>query len=350
MSNDFMRTNSVFKKRILNFAFQMIAWTIIAVIPFLLGPSKPAGRQGLPVPLLASWMLLAIFYFLNYYVFIPGILFRERVSIYTFIVALSAVLFISISELSIRFLKDRIHAVPSDFFVIGRLASLVSFLLIFLVSLSTAVIRELFDAWGKKQKAETARKEAELASLKLQVNPHFLFNTLYSIHYLVVSKSDIAPDAILKLSGLMRFLLSESQEKFIPLPKEVEYIQKYIDLQKLRISERTSVAFEIVGDYSTRQIAPLLLFPFVENAFKYGVSSHEETTIYIGLLVTENIIQFVVNNKKFQTIDEHKKNNIGLQNVSNRLNLIYPRLHQLKIINGENTFSIDLRIYDEPLF
>jgi LytS/YehU family sensor histidine kinase len=253
---------------------------------------------------------------------------------------------IFIPELLIRFLKDIPRAKSSEFYIIGRLSLCVSFLTVFLVSSSSAIIKELFDSWHKKQIAETGKVEAELASLRLQVNPHFLFNTLYNIHYLTVNKSDKAPEAILKLSDMMRFLLTETQKDFIPLQIEIDFINMYINLQELRIPDSTKVKFEIIGDYTTRQIAPLILFPFVENAFKYGISTHEETLIYIGLLISERMIQFDVNNKKFQTIDEVEKNNIGIKNVSNRLDMIYPRLHELKIFNEKDQFSIELRLFN----
>ena len=333
------------RKQILEFAFQVIAWAIVMSIPFFFGKPENAMPRGIPLPILFHWIILAFFYFANCYMLIPRILFKKKVLLYAGIVLFCFVSIISLPELFISFLKDVPHAIPSEYHVIGQLSSCVSLLTVFLVSSSIAVIKELFDTWHKKQVAEAEKVEAELASLRLQVNPHFLFNTLYNIHYLTISKSDNAPDAILKLSDMMRFLLSESQEKFVPLQKELEYIQKYIALQKLRISHNTKVEFKITGDYSTIQIAPLILFPFVENAFKYGVSSHNETSIYIGLLISEKMIQFDVSNKKFKTIDEVEKNNIGLKNVTNRLNLIYPRLHELKIFDKKESFSVDLRIF-----
>lgn len=341
----FKGKESIPRKRVLEFAFQVIAWAIVMSIPFFFGRPENDMPRGIPLPILFHWILLALFYFANCYMLIPRILFKKKVLLYSVIVLFCFVSIISFPVLFIWFIKDVPHAFPSEYHIIGQLSSCVSLLTVFLVSSSIAVIKELLDTWHKQQVAEAEKVEAELASLRLQVNPHFLFNTLYNIYYLTVSKSDNAPDAILKLSDMMRFLLSESHEKFVPLQKEIEYIQMYIDLQKLRISHNTKVEFKITGDYSTKQIAPLILFPFVENAFKYGVSSHKETSIYIGLLISEKMIQFDLSNGKFKTIDEVEKNNIGLKNVTNRLNLIYPRLHELKIFDKKDSFSIDLRIF-----
>jgi len=343
---EFKVKDAAHKKKILELAFQVIGWAIVVSIPFFFGTPENVPPRVMPLPIVFFWMTLAAFYFLNYYVLIPRVLFKKKVLLYVVIILSCTIALISIPELFIRFLKDMPHENSSEFYIIGRLSLCVSLLAIFLVSSSSAVIKELFDSWHKKQIAESGKIEAELASLRLQVNPHFLFNTLYNIHYLTVNKSDKAPEAILKLSDMMRFLLTESQMDFIPLQIEIEFINKYINLQELRIPDSTKVKFEITGDYTSRQIAPLILFPFVENAFKYGISSHEETYIYIGLLISERMIQFDVNNKKFQTIDEAEKNNIGLKNVSNRLDIIYPRLHELKIFNEKDKFSIELRLFN----
>lgn len=337
--------DTTLRKQILEIAFQVIAWAIVMSTPFFFEKPGNAPPGDLPLPILFPWIILALFYFANYYVLIPRILFKKKVLVYVGIVLFCFISVVFLPELFIRVMKDIPRAIPSEFHIIGQLSSCVSFLAIFLVSSSSAVIKELFDTWHKQQVAEAEKVEVELASLRLQVNPHFLFNTLYNIYYLTVAKSDKAPDAILKLSDMMRFLLTESQWDFIPLKKEIEFIYMYINLQELRIPDSTKVKFEIIGDYTTRQIAPLILFPFVENAFKYGLSSHEETYIYIGLLISEKMIQFDVNNKKFQTINEAEKTNIGLKNVSNRLDLIYPRLHELKIFNEKDNFSIELRVY-----
>lgn len=331
-------------KRRMEFAIQLIAWTIILSAPIFFRPPVDVPARANSFFIIFPSLFLAAFYFGNYYLFIPRILFRKRIVLYVLIVfACTPIIFLP--ELFVKFSSGHFSSVPLELRDFGRLSSTVFFLLTFVISSSIAVIKELFETWDNTQRAEAEKVEAELASLRFQVNPHFLFNTLYNIYYLSANKSDNAPEAILKLSDMMRFLMIDSQEKYISLRKEVDYIQRYIDLQKMRISEKTTVRFVIVGDSSTRQIAPLLLFPFIENAFKYGVSSHEETTIYIGLLISDRMIQFEVTNQKYQTVDEAGRNNIGLKNVTNRLQLIYPRLHKLEITNEKKSFNVHLRIF-----
>lgn len=332
------------KKR-MEFAIQLIAWAIILSAPIFLRPPVDVPARATTFFMITPSLFLAAFYFGNYYLFIPQILFRKQIALYVLVIFACTLTIIFIPELMEKFSSGYFPSAPPEIKKLGRLSSTVFFLLTFVISSSIAVIKELFETWDKNQRAEAEKVEAELASLRLQVNPHFLFNTLYSIYYLSANKSDNAPLAILKLSDMMRFIMTDSQEKHILLQNEIDYIQQYIDLQKMRISEKTTVRFDIVGDLSSRQIAPLILFPFVENAFKYGVSSHEGATIYIGLLVSDTMMQFEVTNQKFQSIDEAGKNNIGLKNVTNRLQLIYPNLHRLEISNEEKRFNVHLRIF-----
>ncbi len=329
----------------MEFAIQLIAWAIILSAPIFFRPQVDVPPQATSFFMIGPSLFLAAFYFGNYYLLIPQILFRKRIVLYVLVVFACIFIIIFLPELIAKFNLGYLPSAPKEMRDLGRLSSTVFSLLTFVISSSIAVIKELFETWDKKQRAEAEKAEAELASLRLQVNPHFLFNTLYNIYYLSVNKSDNAPGAVLKLSDMMRFLMIDSQEKYISLRKEVDYIQRYIDLQKMRISEKTTVKFIVVGDSSSRQIAPLLLFPFVENAFKYGVSSHEETSIYIGLLISDTMIQFEVTNQKYQTVDEAGRNNIGLKNVTNRLQLIYPRLHKLEISNEKKSFNVHLRIF-----
>ncbi len=192
--------------------------------------------------------------------------------------------------------------------------------------------------------AESEKAKAELAFLKSQINPHFLFNTLYSIYYLTLKKSDDAPEAVMKLSDIMRFVLTETQSDFVPLQKEIEYIEKYIDLQKLRISEKTKVNYTLEGDLSSLQIAPLILIPFVENAFKYGVSSCVNTSINLTIQIVDNKMDFKLSNKKIESDSETESSQIGIDNVQQRLRLIYPQKHNLSINDEEEYYSVTLSI------
>ena len=121
--------------------------------------------------------------------------------------------------------------------------------------------------------AEKEKVNAELSYLKAQINPHFLFNTLNSIYSLAIEKSDYTATAVVKLSSMMRYVITDASHKFVPLEKEINYISNYIELQKLRIDSSIKLMYTVTGDISDKKIAPLVLISFIENAFKYGVNA-----------------------------------------------------------------------------
>jgi two-component system, LytTR family, sensor kinase len=333
------------KKRYLKIAFQVIAWALFISAPFFFEPPGEAHKDKMPLLIIIPWIFLIAFYYSNYYLFIPKVLFKKKVGLYIFILLLCLFCFLFLPEVLIYFNHTVLpKSIPNDAPALAHLGSIVFFLLTFIISSSISVINELFFSWSKKQQLEVEKSKAELAFFQSQINPHFLFNTLYSIYYLAINKSDKAPEAVMKLSDIMRFVLTESQCDYIPLQNEIDYISKYIDLQKLRISEKTKINFEIEGSSNEKRIAPLLLIPFVENAFKYGVSSHTETTIEIMLKVSGTALEFAVSNNKFSTVSESEKNKIGLENVKQRLLLQYALKHKLTISNEENRFSVNLMI------
>jgi LytS/YehU family sensor histidine kinase len=213
-----------------------------------------------------------------------------------------------------------------------------------MVSTGTRVISYWFESERNRIRAEKEKSVAELSALKAQINPHFLFNVLNSIYFLSRKKSDATPEVILKLSDLMRFLLTETTAGYIPLEKEVESIRQYIDLQKLRLTEKTKIIFETIGEAGNLSIAPLLLLPFVENAFKYGVSSHRHSEIMISLTMMQDRLMFMVKNGKAGTPVSEKSTGTGLKNVVRRLNLTYPDKHALKIGETETGYVVELKI------
>jgi LytS/YehU family sensor histidine kinase len=197
-----------------------------------------------------------------------------------------------------------------------------------------------------KQELETEKLTSELGFLKSQINPHFLFNTLNNICSLARKKSDETEPALLKLSEIMRYMIHDSLEDKVLLSKEIEYLHNYIELHLLRLSGKVRVEFSIIGDPASRMIEPLLLIPFVENAFKHGVSYQEDPPITILIRIVDDMIQFQVENRIFGSTDGAlpEESGIGLRNVRRRLDLLYPGKHELKIVEEEKTFRVDLTI------
>ncbi|GAA4274510.1 hypothetical protein GCM10022258_38060 [Aquimarina gracilis] len=192
------------------------------------------------------------------------------------------------------------------------------------------------------KETEAQRTETELQFLKAQLNPHFLFNSLNSVYSLVRNKSNDAPEAVLTLSELMRYMLYEANQEIVPLIKEIEYIKNYVSLQRLRLSNSEDVKLSIKGEYEKKKIYPLLLISFIENAFKYGTDFKGVTDINIRIEVIENTLKFNVSN----IIGVYRKNKsnsgVGLTNIKNRLELLYPDLHTLGIKEDNGRYMVDL--------
>jgi sensor histidine kinase YesM len=201
------------------------------------------------------------------------------------------------------------------------------------------------------QESEKQKLDAELSFLKAQINPHFLFNTLNSIYTLAVKKSDLTASAIVKLSGMMRYVITEAQTEFVSLNKELLYVSNYIDLQKIRLGNTVIVEFEPTlenedTDGQFVPIAPLVLIPFVENAFKYGVNPEEPSLIRILLTLDGQTLSLSTYNRIFaipHTTDD-TSSGLGIANVRKRLELIYPERHSLEITRTESDFTVQLSL------
>ncbi|WP_236705209.1 sensor histidine kinase, partial [Hymenobacter sp. AT01-02] len=221
-------------------------------------------------------------------------------------------------------------------------------ILVWIISSGLRITSELFETERAKRELENNHLSAELAFLKSQVSPHFLFNTLNNIYSLAHLKSDDAPEAIMQLSQLMRYMLYESNAARVPLMREVEYLRNYMDLQRLRLDpSQVDIEFTVNGALDGNLIEPMLLIPFVENAFKHGISFQHPSRIAVHLTVRADTLLFTVRNSRFPEVPTatHDPNSgIGLPNVRQRLNLLYPDRHQLQLHQTSNEFIVDLTL------
>jgi hypothetical protein len=211
-----------------------------------------------------------------------------------------------------------------------------------------ALLIQLAIGWFDTQKLRTEllleKQSGELALLRSQINPHFLFNTLNNIYSLVYKKSEDAPEAVMKMSSIMRYMLYDATTDNVLLEKEIEYLKSFIELEKLRIRHKDFVELTISGNVEGRTIAPMLLIPFVENAFKHGSRSVASPGILINLDIGSHEIRFDVSNhiRKNPAISRDQVGGIGLTNIRRRLNLLYPGKHQLIINSGDELFHVTL--------
>ncbi len=217
--------------------------------------------------------------------------------------------------------------------------------ILLLLSVATALkLFRLRQMAAERERQLVAEKlQSELNFLRAQTNPHFLFNTLNNLYHLARKRSEDTPDAILKLSDLMRFMLYECTTPRIRISQEVKVIRDYLELERLRYGDRLRADFQVGLDDNEQQIAPLLLLPFVENAFKHGASeSRGETWVRINLKVKNGALDFQVENPK-DSGDQEITEGIGLKNVKRQLDLIYPK-HELSLENQGDRFVVKLKI------
>lgn len=191
---------------------------------------------------------------------------------------------------------------------------------------------------------EQAKLQAELHQLKSQIHPHFLFNTLNSIYALAVRKNDKTAEVVVQLSEFLRYVIRDADHEAVPLEKELDYIQNYLDLQRSRLRDSVDVQYQLSGNPEGLSIAPLILFSFVENAFKHGVNPDEESKIDLSVFIDDKHILLKTYNHKVNRTDAHSNGGIGVTNARKRLTLLYPDRHQLSIVDGEKDYAVDLRI------
>ena len=231
----------------------------------------------------------------------------------------------------------------ADQYVINLISIVIPFIFLsWLARVTETLVINTF----KKEQLEKQAVEAELYYLKSQINPHFLFNTLNNIHTLVYKQAPAAPEAVLHLASLMRYMIYESNAPTVPLKREMEYLQDYVDLQQLRYRERQVVDLKIEGAIEGCHIAPLLFIHLLENAYKHSPARLASGDLKVRVKVSEDTLTFSIQNpvgtSQGQSLDDY--GGIGLPNVRKRLALLYPGRHQLDLHNSSETFGVVLKI------
>ncbi len=210
-------------------------------------------------------------------------------------------------------------------------------------SLSINLISELYRQILTAKETERQKDKAELAFYKAQINPHFLFNTLNTLYGLTIQKSENAEPAFAKFSGIVRYIYTHATDDFVAIRDEIEYIGHYIYLQSLRLNHHTKVIWEHSIDDDSQQIPPMILITFVENAFKYGISSSIDCTIHISLDIKDGMLCFTSKNDIMKKRSE-KDSAIGIDNCRNRLELLYPERFKLYINGTDSQYELKLTI------
>lgn len=330
------------------------------MLPFVFSPHTSLhyffNFDPLKVKNLITSFLLILFFYANYYVFFPDFFIKKRYGLWVLLLISSLMLIFIVPHLLFdKF--DLIHFPHNNFDANSTFQppppqerpepesifhgvffeeTVVKFLFV----LAFSILLKTNKLW-KESREE--KKKAELAFLKSQVNPHFLFNTLNGIYSLSLQNDKNTPEAIIKLSEQMRYVVNEIEKEYVLLEDEIAFLQSYIDLQNLRLGDTVKILFDANDVNGKLKISPLLLIFFVENAFKYGVSTKKKSTIDILIKTEGETFFFRVKNQKNNNKTDFTLQK-GLKNVMRRLELIYPTKHTLKIEDKENEYQIELEI------
>jgi LytS/YehU family sensor histidine kinase len=296
-------------------------------------------------------LFIIAFYYVNIYLIIPRLLNEKKFLAYSLLIFGLLIVYSSMPRIYHAlfgpiFPNQAPHPGPPRVRPLISAGNLAVFLLVFVFSTGVRVISQWLSSEERTKEIANEKLKTELSFLKAQINPHFLFNTLNNIYALASTQSEHTATAVLKLSSIMRYVLTEARNDLVPLEKEILFTRHYIELQKLRLTDRTIIDFELKGSPEGKQIAPLLLLPFVENAFKYGISTRERSPIRIELEINHEWLYFRICNQKHinTSMKASDTTGIGINNTRRRLDLFYEDRYQLNIDDEAGEFSVHLKI------
>jgi two-component system, LytTR family, sensor histidine kinase AlgZ len=286
--------------------------------------------------------------YLNYFYLLPKFLEHKNGWRYFVQFAISFAVLITIRIYLERFILRQFSS-PDEYLYDTRfLVQVITtnlFIVIFLGMIRFAV--DWFEFEAHKKNVENEKLTAELNFLKAQINPHFLFNTLNNLYYLAYSKSPNTPEVIAKLSQMMRYMIYDSNYPQVPLSKEIEYMENYISLERLRLNEQIPINFKIEGDPKNYMITPLIFITFLENAFKHGVvNNNPKAWVNLTIKLNDHECVYTVENSRIPTVkpESEEKSGIGLQNVKRRLELSYPDRYELETRELADKYQVKVKI------
>ena len=292
---------------------------------------------------------LSLINFYAFYFILPFLIKNRNIFLSIFTGALLLfIIAVARYYIEVLFWKDIIHLPQKEmlniheWFYAGLRLSIISGAYAILIKFAI----DWFDTQKLKAELVNQTQSSELALLRSQVNPHFLFNTLNNIYSLVCKNSPDAPEAIMKLSSIMRYMLYDANTDVVLLEKEIEYLESFIELQKLRIRYKDFVELRIEGEVGNKTVAPMLLIPFVENAFKHGSKTGPSPGIRIHLVATPHQLLFEVTNhlKKNFLGSKDTIGGIGLNNITRRLEILYPGKYVLETTQDNDLYKVKLLI------
>jgi len=322
--------------------FHVLAWILLFTLPTLFHREPDQQQINFKSMFRLRFLIFdfcwIVFFYFNLLVLLPSFLKRKKIGIYIVLILFLMASFIAAVNIFPR--DGERHGFHRDYLFV-----IFPFLFIWAISTVYWFVTDKISTEQLMKERENENLKTELSFLRSQVSPHFLFNVLNNMVAMARLKSDQLEPSLIRLSGLMRYMLYESDETSVTLVREIEYVNSYIELQKIRYAK--SLCIKVNMDPGDNQlIEPMLLIPFIENAFKHGTGAVDDPVIDIYLKISEGLIDFRVKNKFSATTEEIKDrtSGIGLQNVIRRLNLLYDQKHILSISKENGWFDVSLQI------
>ncbi len=329
--------------RFLQPALHIILWAAFLLYPFFLHHHQTFDTQAVVRYTLYTLMMAGVFY-LNFGLLIPHLFGKRRFTSY-FIIVIIIIGGVVGGNLLLQWLFNwefyTAHPWMEEKVITN---AIIMTLLILGISSGVKMAQQWFKNERMKRNIENEKLASELAYLRSQINPHFLFNSLNSIYALSQKDNKKTSEALLKLSELLRYVLYETKKEVVPLEQEIDHLRHYINFQQLRLPENVTINIHQEGATAGKKIAPLLLIPFIENAFKHGISTHHHSYINIGIKLHKETLHFSIRNSLHKEHASSPKEGIGLKNVSRRLELLYPNTHNLTIREEADHFIVKLQL------
>lgn len=341
----------MYKNNKITILSHLLVWLVLFSMPFVLS----YGQENFNRIIAHFWIPMvfyAVIFYSNYFLLIDTFLFTKKMGLFILINIGIIVLFILLKEqIEGVFFEELIKNRPDKSDGDGPPVKLFIYIqmLSYMAPLLFSIALKTTQRWAKteaeRKEADNVKLQSELQHLHYQLQPHFFFNSLNNIYSMVDSSPDQAKTSIHSLSKLMRYMLYETNLELVPLSKEIDFLKKYIDLMKLRVSDKTVVNYSFPSEETGIKIAPLLFISLIENAFKHGVSASKESRINIQMTCTEKTVVFTIENDNFpKKTDDKSGSGIGLQNLEKRLELLYPNKNNFKTAVTDNRFVVHLEI------
>ncbi|WP_343329840.1 sensor histidine kinase [Polaribacter staleyi] len=342
----------MYKNKTITILSHLLVWLTLVCLPYLLSYGQEQEFNRVIAHFWIPLVFSAIIFYTNYFVLVDRFLFPKKMVYFIVINTVMIVFFLFLKEyiednyiqnIAKKRIENTNRVQPP--FKMAIYIQVLSYLAPLFFSIALKSTKRWIKTEAERKEAINFKLKSEIEHLRYQLQPHFFFNSLNNIYALVDISPDQAKKSIHSLSKLMRYMLYETNEESISLSKEIDFMKKYIDLMKLRVSDKTKVNYHFPSEETGIKIAPLLFISLIENAFKHGVSASKPSTIDIKMTCNNKKVMFVIENDNFpKKIDDKSGSGIGIPNIEKRLELLYPNKNSFKTAVTNNRFVAELEI------